>query len=144
MRFECIRVLGSQWFFLYYFLFNFYSEFLRDRLFLWTYLTLSEPRYCVRLFCLIYHNCGLLHKKSICKGQNGFCIVVTILAKCHTSVKCNLNYVYICSWVPTPWKPVFKSEFYLKFVTFGIRVVTTVKYGIERSSSGMESNKLRL
>jgi hypothetical protein len=38
--------------------------------------------------------------------------------------------VYISFLAPFPRKTVFKSEFYLRFVSFGIRVSHHVKYGI--------------
>lgn len=37
-------------------------------------------------------------------------------------VKFNLKHVYISSLTPSPYKPIFKIELYLKFVIFGVRV----------------------
>lgn len=44
-----------------------------------------------------------------------------LLCKCLTSVKYNLNYMYITFWTLSPYKLVFKGEFFSKFVLFGIR-----------------------
>jgi hypothetical protein len=39
-----------------------------------------------------------------------------------TWVKSNLNYGYINSWTPFPYKPVFNSEFYPKFISKWMKI----------------------
>jgi hypothetical protein len=42
--------------------------------------------------------------------------------KCFTWLKCNINYGYISSWAHFICKPIFYDEFYLRFVSFGIKI----------------------
>jgi hypothetical protein len=42
-----------------------------------------------------------------------------------TRVKFNFNHVYISSWIPFHCKPVFKGEFYPKFVAFCNTLIKT-------------------
>lgn len=48
-------------------------------------------------------------------------VVVYYNLKFPTYLKYNLNYGYISSLTLFPWKSVFKSEFYSKFVLFGFK-----------------------
>jgi hypothetical protein len=52
--------------------------------------------------------------------------------------------MHISSLAPSHCKPVFKGEFYLRFVSFSIRVSNHVEYEIEHSSSSMVLNRLQL
>ena len=63
------------------------------------------------------------------------------LNDCPTYLKCNLRYVYISTWTLFFCKSVFKNEFYLRFVSFSIKVNHHVEYGIRHISSSMRSNK---
>jgi hypothetical protein len=56
--------------------------------------------------------------------------------------KCNFNYLYINLSAPLFYKPIFKDEFYIKFVSFDIKVSIHVEYEIRRSSSCQDKNNL--
>jgi hypothetical protein len=52
--------------------------------------------------------------------------------------------MYISFWASFPCKPVFKSEFYSRFVSFDIKDNHHIEYGIKPSSSSIELNGLQL
>lgn len=59
--------------------------------------------------------------------------------KCLTSVKCNLYiYIYTRFWALSPYKPLFKDEFYLRFVLFSIRVMFYVTGSKKGATYGIE------